>query len=191
MPRAPSSVVSLVCQPTILYRGHRGCSRVPPCQACLLCMATPGRAHGSTIRMEETVGLLTPLGEDLQPLPGGRAQLIALSHSPHQQHFDGRAQDSGESPSSQTTWVHFLSLAHLSISFDHQATASYSFPEWGLFSPPFTFQPMFFKHLSDLDLVWILPMVERVVRGGTLRYYMVISDFTVIRPWAWGLVSSL
>lgn len=94
-------------------------------------------------------------------------------------------------PRPLSTWVHFLSLAHLSISFDYQATASYSFPEWGLSSPPFTFQPTFLKHLSDLDLVWFLPVVERVVRGGALRYYMVISDFTVIWPWAWGLVSSL
>ncbi|XP_073757320.1 cadherin-related family member 4 isoform X13 [Callorhinus ursinus] len=55
MPQTPSSVMSLVCQPAILYRGHRGCSRVLPCQACLLVDGYPcGRAHGSTIRMEET-----------------------------------------------------------------------------------------------------------------------------------------
>lgn len=45
---------------------------------------------------------------------------------------------------------------------------------------------MFLKHLSDSDLVWFPPMVERVVRAGALRYYMVVSDFTVIWPWAWG-----
>ncbi|XP_073757310.1 cadherin-related family member 4 isoform X3 [Callorhinus ursinus] len=58
MPQTPSSVMSLVCQPAILYRGHRGCSRVLPCQACLLVDGYPcGRAHGSTIRMEETSAL--------------------------------------------------------------------------------------------------------------------------------------
>lgn len=99
--------------------------------------------------MVEAGGLLTPLGADLQLLPRGRAQLIAPSHSSHQEHFDGRAQDPREPPSSQTT-LHLGPLSLLSPSqyfLLHQAFTIYFFPEWGLFSPPFTFQLMFLKHL--------------------------------------------
>lgn len=52
-------------------------------------------------------------------------------------------------PKPLSTWVHFLSLTHLSISFYHQASTIHSFPEWGLFSPLFTFQPIFLKYLLD------------------------------------------
>ena len=61
-----------------------------------------GRAHTSTISMEEAGGLLTLLGAGLHLLPMGRVQLIAPSHSSPQQHFDGRAQDPRESRSFQT-----------------------------------------------------------------------------------------
>eukprot|EP00071_Canis_lupus_P028873 XP_022262430.1 cadherin-related family member 4 isoform X5 [Canis lupus familiaris] len=65
------------------------------------------------------------------------------------EHFDGRAQDPREPPSSQTT-LHLGPLSLLSPSqyfLLHQAFTIYFFPEWGLFSPPFTFQLMFLKHL--------------------------------------------
>ncbi|XP_072577064.1 cadherin-related family member 4 isoform X2 [Vulpes vulpes] len=65
------------------------------------------------------------------------------------EHFDGRAQDPREPPSSQTT-LHLGPLSLLSPSqyfLLHQAFTLYFFPEWGLFSPPFTFQLMFLKHL--------------------------------------------
>ncbi|CAD7685186.1 unnamed protein product [Nyctereutes procyonoides] len=65
------------------------------------------------------------------------------------EHFDGRAQDPCEPPSSQTT-LHLGPLSLLSPSqyfLLHQAFTIYFFLEWGLFSPPFTFQLMFLKHL--------------------------------------------
>ncbi|XP_036905593.1 cadherin-related family member 4 isoform X3 [Sturnira hondurensis] len=70
-------------------------------------------------------------------------------------HFDGRAQDSRESPSSQTT-SHPDPLSLLSPSQGLLPPSThylmYSFPEWGGFSLPLTFQTVLVKHLWGQEM---------------------------------------
>ena len=139
MSQAPSSVdLSLVCQHTILYSGHwTALEDSPPKPASFLVAGyLCGRAHASTIRMEEGGGILTPMGADLHLLLGAGLNslpplILPISSTLMAEH---RTPVSPPFPKLLFTWVHFLSLPHLSVSSYHQASTIYSFPEWGLFS---------------------------------------------------------
>lgn len=107
MPQAPSSIMSLVCKPSICVVGTQPAPECSPAKPAPFPMECPLQHH------QDGGGrwALDFFGSRPLLLPMGRIQLIAPSHFSSQQHFDGRAQDSRESPSSQT----ILHLGPLSL----------------------------------------------------------------------------